>query len=68
MDATGTAQVLAFRAVGHRVVPWVQLQGGLANLGVEGRRTLIGGDPPLFFHTHLLLAADVTRKTFNPSH
>ena len=68
MNATGAAQVLAFRAVGDGIVPWGELESGLAAGGVEGGRTLIGADPPLLFHAHLLLAADVTRKTFNPSH
>ena len=68
MGAAGAAQVLAFRAVGQSVVPGVQLQSGLAATGVERRRTLVGGDPPLLFHACLLFAADVARETFNPGH
>jgi hypothetical protein len=68
VGTAGAAQVLAFRAVGNPIVPGGQLQGGLTAPRVERRRTFLGGDPPLFFHTCLLFAADITGKTFNPSH
>lgn len=68
MGTTGAAEVLAFRAVGRRVIPWREFQSRLATPGIEGRRALVHGDPPLFFGAHLLFAANVTCKTFDPSH
>ena len=68
MGASGTAEMLAFRTVGEPVFPWGEFERGLTAPGVERRRALIGGDPPLLFHTCLLLAAYVARETFNPNH
>jgi hypothetical protein len=66
--ASGAAQMFAIRAMRDCIVPGGQLQGGLTILRVERRRAGIGGDPPFFFHTSLLFAADVARESFNPSH
>ena len=68
MGTASATKMLALRAMGQRVVPRHQLQGGLTAVRVEGSRALVHRDPPFFIHSHLLFAADVTSKTLNPSH